>query len=216
MATTTTKLSLRKPDTTDTVNVETDLNDNYDIIDTEMGTEVRTSFPASPYTGKLVMRSDLQNRIYSYNGTGWVLLNNGPYAILKGTSTSIPNNTQTIVPFATEIVDTDGGHDTVTNNGRYTFPIKGLYLITSRIAWSASTTNAIIETDLVINNTDTYMSNRFETTSNIVYGQVATKIYDAAVNDYVETHVFHNTGSARSLSTSNNSPMMEIAFLRAT
>ena len=37
MATTTTNLSLRKPDLTDQVNVETDLNDNYDIIDGAVG-----------------------------------------------------------------------------------------------------------------------------------------------------------------------------------
>lgn len=71
MATTTTRLSLRKPDTTDTVNVETDLNDNYDTIDTEMGAQAVASNPSSPYTGKIIMRSDDDNRVYIYNGASW-------------------------------------------------------------------------------------------------------------------------------------------------
>lgn len=71
MATTTSRLSLRKPDPSDTVNVETDLNDNYDAIDTHMGFERRTDFPATPFTGKTVMRSDQGDRCYIYDGSTW-------------------------------------------------------------------------------------------------------------------------------------------------
>lgn len=74
MATTTTRLSLRKPDTSDTVNVETDINDNMDTIDNNIGAEVRTSFPTSPYAGKIVSRSDQDHRTYLYTGTEWVEL----------------------------------------------------------------------------------------------------------------------------------------------
>lgn len=70
MATTTTRLSLRKPATTDTVNVETDLNDNYDTIDANTGFQSVTSFPSSPYAGMCVYRSDTF-KYYVYNGTSW-------------------------------------------------------------------------------------------------------------------------------------------------
>lgn len=71
MATTTTRLSLRKPATTDNVNVTTDISNNMDTLDTAAGFERRTDFPSSPFTGKAVMRSDQSDRCYVYDGTNW-------------------------------------------------------------------------------------------------------------------------------------------------
>lgn len=71
MATTTTRLSLRKPATSDTVNVTTDISNNMDTLDTAAGFERRTDFPTSPFTGKAVMRSDQSDRCYVYDGTDW-------------------------------------------------------------------------------------------------------------------------------------------------
>ena len=72
MATTTTRLGLRKPATTDVVNVTTDISDNMDTIDSEVGIEVVTSFPTDPYAGKLVMRNDLGNQLYVFGGLVWL------------------------------------------------------------------------------------------------------------------------------------------------
>jgi hypothetical protein len=72
MATTTTNLGLRKPATTDVVNVSTDINDNMDKIDAAVGFQVVTAFPGTPYIGKGVVRSDQNNRTYIWNGTKWV------------------------------------------------------------------------------------------------------------------------------------------------
>lgn len=71
MATFTTRMNLRKPDTSDTVNVETDINDSMDIIDLHTGFERRGDFPSSPFTGKAVMRSDQSDRCYIYDGSNW-------------------------------------------------------------------------------------------------------------------------------------------------
>lgn len=71
MATTTTRLNLRKPATSDTVNVTTDISNNMDTLDTAAGFERRTDFPSSPFTGKAVMRSDRSDRCYVYDGTNW-------------------------------------------------------------------------------------------------------------------------------------------------
>lgn len=70
MATSTTRLSLRKPEPTDTVNVTTDIGGNMDVIDREMGMEVRSDFPVSPYNGKIVYRSDL-GKSYVYQTPSW-------------------------------------------------------------------------------------------------------------------------------------------------
>lgn len=71
MATFTTKLGLRKPAPTDVVNVTTDISDSMDIIDAEMGIELRSSFPASPYLGKTITRTDLSYRTFFWDGGAW-------------------------------------------------------------------------------------------------------------------------------------------------
>jgi hypothetical protein len=72
MATTTTRLSLIKPDFTDVVDIS-DLNSNADDIDANIGAVVVTSTtrPASPFTGQFIYETDtLSARIW--NGTQWV------------------------------------------------------------------------------------------------------------------------------------------------
>lgn len=72
MATFTTKLGLRKPATTDFVNVTTDISDSMDIIDNAIGFHRQASFPGSPYTGRALLRSDLSDNAFVYNGTVWM------------------------------------------------------------------------------------------------------------------------------------------------
>lgn len=73
MATSTTRLGLRKPNnTTDTVNVVTDLNDNWDKLDAAVGAIVCTSTtrPGSPYTGELIFETDTK-KVACWDGTAW-------------------------------------------------------------------------------------------------------------------------------------------------
>ena len=56
-------------------------------------------------------------------------------------STTINNNTETAVPFATEDHDTDAFHDLATNNSRLTVPTgkAGKYHITGKVGFAAAT-----------------------------------------------------------------------------
>lgn len=73
MASLTTRLKLRKPATTDTVNVDTDLSGNFDLIDAAIGTTVCTSGtrPGTPFTGQTIFETDTK-KTYIWNGTIWV------------------------------------------------------------------------------------------------------------------------------------------------
>lgn len=71
MATSTTRLGLRKPADTDVVSVTTDLANNYDAIDGALSGQVVSAFPGSPFIGKIVLRSDLSNQPYIWDGTAW-------------------------------------------------------------------------------------------------------------------------------------------------
>ncbi|MGW6912598.1 hypothetical protein ACWGB8_02050 [Kitasatospora sp. NPDC054939] len=72
MSTTTTRLGLYKPadDGSELVNVQTDLNQNYDKLDLAIGARIVTSStrPSSPYGGQLIQESDT-SRIYVSNGS---------------------------------------------------------------------------------------------------------------------------------------------------
>lgn len=44
------------------------------------------------------------------------------------------------ITFDTEIIDTDGGHSTVTNSSRYTCQVAGYYLVWGSVAWVTNAT----------------------------------------------------------------------------
>lgn len=72
MATFTSRLGLRKPDTSDIVNVQTDINNNFLAIDNGINLFPCTisSRPATPYVGKLILLTDLQ-KVQVWTGVAW-------------------------------------------------------------------------------------------------------------------------------------------------
>lgn len=80
MATTTTRLGLYKPAGTEQSNVVTDINNNYDKIDTAVGATICTSGtrPAtSLFTGRVIHETDTR-RNYVYDGTNWIIASSIP------------------------------------------------------------------------------------------------------------------------------------------
>jgi len=71
MATSTTKLSLIKPDFVDVVDV-TDLNSNADAIDAAVGSTIVTSAtrPAVPFDGQVIYETDTEDSLV-WDGTAW-------------------------------------------------------------------------------------------------------------------------------------------------
>lgn len=73
MATTTTRLGLTKPATTDLVDVVVDLNTPYDVIDSVIPFVVCTSTtrPSVPYKGLAIYETDTHNHLV-WSGTLWI------------------------------------------------------------------------------------------------------------------------------------------------
>jgi hypothetical protein len=77
MSTTTTKLGLFKPDSTDTVNRVNNLNNNWGILDAAIGVAECTSAtrPVSPYAGQIIRETDtLQLAVRNVSNTAWVYI----------------------------------------------------------------------------------------------------------------------------------------------
>lgn len=67
----TSRLGLRKNDDLSPINVSIDFNATMDLLDASASFEPRTDFPASPYTGKAVERTD-QTTEFAHGSTYWV------------------------------------------------------------------------------------------------------------------------------------------------
>lgn len=107
----------------------------------------------------------------------------------RASSVSLSISTWTAQDFATEEVDTDGYHDTVTNNTRITFPENNYYLVHGFHGHGSDVHDRKIR--LKLNGTTTYREteHRGNTTSqNPGASIVDVRAYDAG--DYIEAEVF--------------------------
>lgn len=102
MATTTTRLALRKPDRTDLISVITDLDGVYDKIDAAVGFTMCTSTtrPSSPWLGQPIYEADTTATRF-WSGSSWVVANSlggctTGYTLLSGAATQ--TNTSYAVP----------------------------------------------------------------------------------------------------------------------
>lgn len=166
MGTSTPNLQLFKPDPDDdNVNVETDLNANYDKIDTAV---------------KAVEDSidDSEIRFFAKNGTA-----------------SPGSGNWTSVGFSTEDKDTADGHDTGTNNSRYTSQVAGSYEFYGGVRFAANSSASrgarFAKNGVAVPSSD----NLIPTTPGGSCAISAKTIQiDLLVGDYVELQCWQNTG----------------------
>lgn len=90
MASFTSRLNLRKPATGELVDVDTDLNANFDKIDLYTGTFACTSNsrPTAPWTGLLIFETDTK-RIFVWDGAGWDYVGGEPRKTVRGSGGSL-------------------------------------------------------------------------------------------------------------------------------
>jgi hypothetical protein len=122
-------------------------------------------------------------------------------AYLTSATLAITTATGTSVGMDAEDLDTDGFHDNVTNNSRFTIPAGkgGKYLITVGVEWAATGSTAIKETGLRKNGNFLF-ANLFNLASQnpITFSY----ILDLVATDYIEVYVYHNFGSNANLNGS--------------
>lgn len=110
---------------------------------------------------------------------------------------SIPNNAFTAITFDTEVVDSYGGHSTVSNTSRYTAQVAGWYDVIGKVSWVANATGRRIAT-LYVNGSELAYT-RGEGIASAT--AVAASCYALApvflnATDYVEVYGLQNSGGA--------------------
>lgn len=172
------------------------------------GTIICTSStrPASPFAGQSIYETDTSLSL-TWSGSAWV---SPPLAfkppsvrcLATGTSQTLPTGALTAITFPAEDYDTDSMHSTSSNTSRVTVPYAGLYLVNNYITTGAAGGNRYI---YILKNGAQWMFKAAVTdpTSSSSAGIVDSicAIVPCAANDYIESGIFHNTGSAISVGT---------------
>jgi hypothetical protein len=144
----------------------------------------------------IVTDSTPPNAIYRSDGTNWVRLDAVPdisVHVTHSVAQSIATNTGTILAFDTERYDTDGMHDTATNNTRLTAKSPGKYLVWGGVGFATSTTG-YRQSHIVKNGALGLLALRIASLADS-YLSIAT-ITTLAVGDYVELQVRQTSGGA--------------------
>lgn len=145
------------------------------------------------------------------NGVVAYLLNlaNPPACrVYHNTTQSLADSTFTVLAFNSERFDTDGMHDTVTNNSRITAKTAGLYMVgfTFDVA-AAGDYSAVTASFLVNGTTSISWAAEYPNTRSDNQRLVAQTLWKFAVNDYVEVRAFQDNtaNTARNVSASASS-----------
>jgi len=141
-----------------------------------------------------LMNTEVRDAIY--------FMTHQPFAEVRhNANQSITNNVDTALNFATELWDTDGMHDTVTNNTRITSNTSGIYLV---CAFGAFAGNATGKRDIFLKRSDGVVYGRDgmmpNSTANAYLSTFAFVPLPAGF--YVEGCVYQNSGGALNIDNS--------------
>ena len=132
-------------------------------------------------------------------GTGlkWAASTNfhGAY-VYKSTTQAIANNTEVAVTFDSEITDTDGYHDNVTNNTRLTIPagLGGSYAVTGTIAYTGNATG--VRYVVIKKNGNIFYYTVLNNAGTVECIFQATQVIPLAAGDYVEMFAIQVSGGS--------------------
>jgi hypothetical protein len=127
------------------------------------------------------------------------LLGNPPRALLRQTANQpIPNDTITPITFNAELFDSHGGHDNVTNNARYVFPLTGTYLVGGGTSFAGNATgvrSAVLRLNggALVDNTQVTLPNPSAAATNMLLLRSGIML-PVTAGDYVELVAYQNRG----------------------
>jgi hypothetical protein len=126
-------------------------------------------------------------------------LTSPPAARVKMTAVqSVPDLTQTVINWNAEDYDNASMHDNVTNNGRLTAPVAGVYAIKCHLAFAASATG-FRDMRFRLNGTTEFAWTAVGPPSGGNAVLALATDYSLAAGDYVEVRAYHNIGAANNV-----------------
>ena len=135
--------------------------------------------------------------------------------IYRTSTQSIANATATAVQFDAESFDTDGYHDNVTNNTRFTIPSGkgGYYLLTSNIRYGNNATGG--RSIDFYKNGSRIAGSYLPTISGSSVAYSASTVINGAVADYFEVYVYQDSGGSLNITSGDDTVLATISYLGA-
>jgi len=132
--------------------------------------------------------------------------------VTQSSGTSLSDNTETTVAFATEAWDTDSMHDTVTNNSRITIQTTGIYVVTAGLAVTSATET--LDAMLRVNGS-TYIARARDSVTSSAFAQYVnvSAIYSFTAADYVELRAYQDNTANSSRTTDTTYTWMAAAWV---
>lgn len=123
-------------------------------------------------------------------------------AVWHNANQEIAHNTLTPVAFNQEIVDTDGFHDTVTDNSHLTVPYTGTYFYGGLVEWEED--NLLGQRIIAIRLNSSIYLKWFPINADVAdaadyIAHQAWGVHDFVAGDYIEMIVYQDSGSAVTL-----------------
>ncbi|WP_327088529.1 hypothetical protein OIE66_40475 [Nonomuraea sp. NBC_01738] len=133
------------------------------------------------------------------------LLNPPIFELTHSGSISPATSTNALMPFNGETIDRDNGHNTVTNNSRYTSQTAGYYMLTGGVGFTSNGTGKR-EMTLLVNGVDEYYPSSIPGLAAGFTGMTSAGRVYLAVNDYAEVQVWQNSGGALATNSTKGGP----------
>jgi hypothetical protein len=117
-------------------------------------------------------------------------------AAYNNATQSIANATAVAVALNAEYYDTDGMHDTVTNNSRITIATDGIYVVTGNVLFDIGGTG-IRDIAIYKNGTTTYRGAGTNNMSASFFTDLSVaSTMSLVAGDYIQLYVYHTQGTA--------------------
>jgi hypothetical protein len=119
-----------------------------------------------------------------------------PMCLVGASASSVPTATLTTISYATEILDTDAMHSTVTNTSRLTVSTVGLYILSAYALWQGNATGRRRSEGYLTGSGSPAIVNEANAGTS---GSVSTSVgfgwlWDAANTNYAEHKVTQTSG----------------------
>lgn len=169
-----------------------------------------TALPATPYVGMQLYLTDKARKVV-WNGTYWDPVSNQPMCQARYTGTTpagfnIPNNAWTDIPLDVEDFDSDGMHDNVTNNTRFTCVVAGKYQFSGGVGIATSAAGRR-GAGLGLNGTDIAGSADLSGQAgagSIIYVPTRTIVVPMVAGDFVTLRGYQDSGGVLATSNAGN------------
>jgi len=176
--------------------------------------QINPAFSAIPDSGSYFTTDQISPALQEV-GAQLAQIGTQQYArVYNSAAQSIADATDVHLAFNSERADTNGLHDTVTNNSRLTCKSAGVYFIMAVLYWDTAVDAGLRIGALRLNGTTVIASVTMQNISGQYVKQYCSTVYALEVNDYIEVRARQTSGGSLNIMNSGSAQGTDFAMVR--